>query len=174
MQRIAMRCSRYRHKHLATTGHLFERRYKAKLVEIDAHVFALLRYIHLNPVAAGMVANVDDYPWSSQHAYLGKESIPWLTTDAVLGLFGSTLITARAAYARWMAQEIHASESRLWDDTHLDDSRVLGGDTFLAALPPIQITPRSKTTLCLSWWVSAAPSMVSVSRACNRHRDRRD
>jgi putative transposase len=147
MQRIAMRYSRYRHKQLRTTGHLFERRYKAKLVEMDAYVFALLRYIHLNPVAAGMVASADDYPWSSHHAYLGKESHRWLTTELALGLFGSTVTQAQASYTRWMAQEIYASESRLWDEVHPDDSRVLGGDKFLNTLPPFKFTPRSQITL---------------------------
>lgn len=147
MQRIAIRYSRRRHRQLRTTGHLFERRYKAKLVEMDSYAFALLRYIHLNPVAAGMVASVDDYPWSSHHAYLGKESFPWLTTEVGLGLFGPTIARARNSYARWMAQEIYASESRIWDDTHPDDSRVLGGDKFLAGLPPIKIVPRSRQTL---------------------------
>ena len=147
MQRIGTRYSRYRHKQLKTTGHLFERRYRAKLVEMDTYVFALLRYIHLNPVVAGMVASVDDYPWSSHHAYLGKESIQWLTTDVALGLFGSTEGEARAAYTRWMAQDLYTSEARLWDDAHPDDSRVLGSDRFLATLPPLKYLPRSKLTL---------------------------
>jgi putative transposase len=147
MQRIAMRYSRYRHRQIRTTGHLFERRYKAKLVEMDSYVFALLRYIHLNPVAAGIVASADEYPWSSHHAYLGKESVPWLTTDVALGLFGATIDQARASYARWMAQEVYVSESRLWEDTHPDDSRVLGGDKFLAALPRIKFVPRGKQSL---------------------------
>jgi hypothetical protein len=43
MQRISMRYSRYRHKSLRTTGHLFERRYKARLVDVDAYFLTLLR-----------------------------------------------------------------------------------------------------------------------------------
>src|SRR5580698_624444 len=57
MQRIAMRYARHRHKTLRTTGHLFERRYRAKLVDTDAYFLELLRYIHLNPVAAGVVTD---------------------------------------------------------------------------------------------------------------------
>jgi REP element-mobilizing transposase RayT len=147
MQRIAMRYSRYRHRRLKTTGHLFERRYRAKLVEMDAYVFALLRYIHLNPVNAGMVTHPADYPWSSHRAYLGGESFPWLRIDTGLGLFGSTVTEARQAYARWMAQPSYASEDRLWDDTHPDDARILGGDKFLASLPPPMVMPRSRKTL---------------------------
>lgn len=68
MQRIAMRYSRHRHKVLRTTGHLFERRYKARLVDVDAYFLTLLRYFHLNPVRAGIVSDPGDYPWTSHRA----------------------------------------------------------------------------------------------------------
>ena len=147
MQRVAMRYSRYRHRQLRTSGHLFERRYRAKLVEMDAYVFALLRYIHLNPVVAGIVTDPADYAWSSHRAYLGQESFPWLVTDVVLSLFGSTATSARAAYARWMTQAWHASEERLWDDVHPDDPRILGGGRFLSNLPRFQVRRRGTETL---------------------------
>jgi putative transposase len=147
MQRIAMRYSRYRHRQLLTTGHLFERRYKDKLVDTDAYMFALLRYIHLNPVDANMVTNAADYPWSSHRAYLGLESIAWLTTDFGLRLFGADVAQARQTYALFLAQPISASERRLLEETHPDDARVLGGDRFLAKLPPYKFVPRSSMTL---------------------------
>jgi putative transposase len=128
MHRIARRVSRYRHRQLRTTGHLFERRYKAWLVDMDAYFIALLRYIHLNPVKARMVAQVDDYVWSSHHAYLGTQSLSWLTTDFGLSLFGNTLHVARNAYRAWMAQPMYASEARLLEDTHPQDARILGTD----------------------------------------------
>ena len=62
MQRIAMRFSRYRHRALQTTGHLFERRYKAWLIDVDEYFLTLLRHIHLNPVKAQRVADPADYP----------------------------------------------------------------------------------------------------------------
>ena len=91
MQRIATHYSRYRHKQLRTTGHLFERRYKAWLVDTDHYFIELLRYIHLNPVEAKMVAVADEYLWSSHKAYLGSEVLPWLTINFGLGLLGQTL-----------------------------------------------------------------------------------
>jgi len=147
MQRIAMRYSRYRHRQLLTTGHLFDKRYKPKLVDADTYMFALLRYIHLNPVEANMVLDAADYPWSSHRAYLGRETIAWLTTDFGLSLFGSNVAQARHAYSTFLAQPIYASERRLLDDTHPDDARVLGGDRFLAELPPFKFVPRSSMTL---------------------------
>jgi putative transposase len=50
VKRFAVRYSRYRHKNLRTTDHLFERRYKAWLVDVDTYFIALLRYIHRNPI----------------------------------------------------------------------------------------------------------------------------
>jgi putative transposase len=147
MQRIQMRYSRYRHKQLRTRGHLFERRYRALLVEADAYLVALLRYIHLNPVRAGMVTAVGDYPWSSHRVYLGAESLPWLTTEFGLGLFGRTRGSALRSYQVIMAQACCASEERLLEETHVDDARVLGGDRFLAALPPLRLKPKSRLTL---------------------------
>lgn len=147
MQRIASRYSRYRHKQLRTAGHLFERRYNAKLVEADTYLLALLRYIHLNPVQAGMVATVDAYPWSSHHAYLGLQTFPWLTTEFGLSMFSTNLDHAKRAYASLVAQALNPSERTLLDDTHPDDARILGSDRFLTQLPPLQFTLKSKLTL---------------------------
>ena len=46
-------------------GHLFQGRYKAILIEADAYLLELSRYIHLNPVKAKIVSRLEDYPWSS-------------------------------------------------------------------------------------------------------------
>ena len=125
MQRIAMRYSKHRHRRLATRGHLFERRYKALLVDVDAYFLTLLRYIHLNPVKARMVRDPADYPWSSHRAYLGEARIPWLTIDFGLGLFNPTLAAAQIAYRHFLSQESFASEDRLLEDVHPEDSRIL-------------------------------------------------
>jgi putative transposase len=104
MKRIAMRYARHRHKALRTTGHLFERRYRARLIETDRYFLTVLRYIHLNPVAAGIVAAPDHYQWSSHKVYLDTEAVPWITTEFGLSLFGADLSRARIAYARFIGQ----------------------------------------------------------------------
>lgn len=147
MQCIASRYSRYRQKQLRTSGHLFERRYKAKLVDADSYLSTLLRYIHLHPVEANIVADPADYPWSSHHAYLGHETLPWLTIDFGLSLFGHHVDQARSAYMQFISQALYASDSRVLEKTHPDDPRVLGGDRFLAQLPPLKLTPKSPLTL---------------------------
>ena len=63
----------------ARSGHLFQGRYKAILVEIDEYAKELSRYIHLNPVRAGMSARPEQYRWSSYRSYIGESEPPdWL------------------------------------------------------------------------------------------------
>jgi REP element-mobilizing transposase RayT len=172
VQRIAMRYSRYRHKAMRTTGHLFERRHKAKLVDIDAYFLTLLRYVHLNPVKARIVADPAEYPWSSHRAYLGTESISWLTTDFGLSLFSTDPQQARAAYEQFVLQSAVDDENlNLDDESHPEDSRVLGTDTFINNIPFIPYKPRSPLTLeqlaeslCTQHSVSL-PLLRSASRA---------
>ncbi len=54
-------------------GHLFQGRYKSILVEADSYAGELSRYIHLNPVRAGMVDRPEKYMWSSYQYYIGKK-----------------------------------------------------------------------------------------------------
>ena len=87
MQRIAMRYARYRQGRMGTTGHLFERRYGARYIDSEAYFLAAIRYVHLNPVTAGLVVDPADYAWSSHRAYLGRAHPDWLTVDFALSLF---------------------------------------------------------------------------------------
>lgn len=58
------------------TGHLFQDRFKSEPVEDDAYLLTVIRYIHQNPVKAGLCQTPEEYPYSSWREYLGK---PWLT-----------------------------------------------------------------------------------------------
>jgi putative transposase len=147
MQRIAMRYSRRRHKELRTCGHLFERRYKARLVDVDAYFLTLVRYIHRNPVKAGIVADPAAYPWSSHRAYLGRQSIPWLTTHFGLSLISARLDRARRAYARFVAEPDDPNCDNLDDESHPRDSRILGTDSFISSIRVAVDRPRGSTTL---------------------------
>jgi len=86
VQNISFRYTRFFNKKAKRIGHLFQGRYKALLVDADNYLLQLIRYIHLNPLRANMVANLLDYPWSSHFAYLGKLKIHWLTTQSVFDL----------------------------------------------------------------------------------------
>lgn len=105
MQRIATRYARYFQKRMETTGHLFERRYHAVLVTTDAHLLATVRYVHLNPLRSGLVADPAAYRWSGHRAYLGFRGPSWLDTAFILAMFDSDAACARSAYARFTAAE---------------------------------------------------------------------
>ena len=76
--------------------------------------------------------------------------LPWLTLDFGLGLFGSTVQSARHSYRMLMSQRLYASEERVFEQSHPDDRRVLGCDEFLSSLlslPTPRVKPRSRLTL---------------------------
>jgi hypothetical protein len=58
------------------SGHLFQGRYKAILVDIDEYAKELSRYIHLNPVRAKLVETPQQYEWSSYKFYIGQQNAP--------------------------------------------------------------------------------------------------
>ncbi len=103
MRVLASRYARGHQRRLTTTGHLFERRYHARHVDLDRYLLALVRYIHRNPVRAHLVTEPGAYPWSSHRAYTGEAHAGWLDTDLVLGMLGSTPVAARMAYLDLMS-----------------------------------------------------------------------
>ncbi len=105
MHLLASRYARLKQKKVPTTGHLFERRYRAKMVEADQYLLALVRYIHRNPVRAGLVPDVSDYRWSSHRAYLGCAPAGWLVIEPTLEMFGASRVAATMAYRKFMAEE---------------------------------------------------------------------
>lgn len=105
MQSVASTYARRKQRRIPTTGHLFERRYRAILVDTDAYWLTLVRYIHRNPVEAGVVSDPADYPWSSHRSYLGRAGPAWLTVTPTLAMFGSSVADAVTAYGRFVAAE---------------------------------------------------------------------
>src|SRR3989338_3365696 len=76
--------------HHRTDGPLFRGRYRALLVDDDEYLLQLVRYIHLNPVKAGLCENPLDHKWTSHRSYHREKSRPsWLVKEEVLNRFGS-------------------------------------------------------------------------------------
>ena len=72
-------------------------------MDADAYLLQLIRYIHLNPLRAGLVRDAADYRWSGHRAYLGHAGPPWLSTDLGFRLLGGDLLRAAAAYRVFVA-----------------------------------------------------------------------
>lgn len=136
MHLLASRYARCKQRSVPTTGHLFERRYRARLVQADQYLLALVRYIHRNPVRAGLVADAADYPWSSHRAYLGRAHTEWLEIAPTLDLFSNSRIAAIAAYQRFTG-----------DDSRLDEIVEIHPDATAhpgsRASPPVGANQRS-------------------------------
>ena len=133
LQNISFRYTRYINKRKNRIGHLFQGRYKALLVDADTYLLELVRYIHNNPVRAGMVSNPDDYQWSSHRVYLDREKMPFLTTDFVLRQFSAQRAASQKGYHDFVQKglkEGHRSDFYQGET----DSRILGDDIFTDAV----------------------------------------
>lgn len=113
------------------SGHLFQGRYKAILVDRDSHLLELTRYVVLNPVRAGMVRDAGDWPWSSYLAMLGAEAAPeWLATDGLLAQFATRRADSVRRYAKFVAAGVGAEP--IWK--HLNRQMFLGDDAFVTRM----------------------------------------
>ncbi len=111
-------------------GPLFQGRFKAILVEQEHHDWELSRYIHLNPVRAGLVKRPELYPWSSCKAYFESRIAPdWLAWEEVLQNHGKTLRSARQAYLKFLIESIFSPPSSPLEGVVA--SLLLGSSTFV-------------------------------------------
>lgn len=135
-------------------GHVFQGRYRAIMVEKEAYLLELMRYVVLNPVRAGMAAQAGDWPWSSYSATVGTSSRPdWLQTDWVLGRFGSSRSKAVMAYMDFVcagvglpsAWESLRGQIYLGSVSFVNRMQALFADeSAIAEIPRIQRRPLAK------------------------------
>ena len=98
----------YNRKH-RRHGHVFQNRFKSILCQEDTYLLELVRYIHLNPIRARLVENLDDlgrYPYCGHGVLMGKVNNPWQDTDWVLAMFGKNIDSARQAYRAFVEKGI--------------------------------------------------------------------
>jgi REP element-mobilizing transposase RayT len=90
-------------------GHLFQNRYKSILCQEDTYLLELVRYIHLNPLRAKLIGDMeglDRYPYSGHSALMGKSAVLWQNKDYVLSLFHDKVSMARRRYKDFMKKGI--------------------------------------------------------------------
>jgi REP element-mobilizing transposase RayT/DNA-directed RNA polymerase specialized sigma24 family protein len=154
-------------------GHLFQGRFKAILVDRDAYLLEVCRYVELNPVAARIVRKPQAWPWSSYRAHVGQENVPgWLDTDGLHGyLLGRSVRTTaerrRAAdrYADLVAAT--PTHSSLWD-TALRQQIYLGDEAFVDRMQALAEPQNSadrdipkaqrRKARSLDQWLSSCPT----------------
>lgn len=119
-------------------GHLFQGRFKAILVQRDAHLLELCRYIVLNPVRAGLSQRPEHWFWSSYRATAGVACLPpFLSTETILAAFGTDLTIARERYRTFVS---NGAVECPWDRLRAD--LYLGDEAFVAGHPSESATSR--------------------------------
>lgn len=91
------------------SGHLFQNRYKSILCQEDPYLLELVRYLHLNPLRAGVVSSLkelDRYPYSGHSRLMGKIKDQWQDVDTVLALFGKKRYAAKKKYREFVEKGI--------------------------------------------------------------------
>ena len=126
-----------------TVGHLFQGRYKAILCNKEEYLLNLIKYVHTNPVRAGLVEQADEYPWSSHRFFLKPQTKEVVDTNAALRLFSEDLRQGERVYREFMAEE-GISKKELEKTV---DQRILGNDKFVEKIldkGPEGILPRKR------------------------------
>lgn len=148
--------ARFNRRH-RRTGHLFQNRYKSIICQEDLYLKELVRYIHLNPLRAGIIPDYQSlclYPWSGHRAILGGKAIPWQDTGYVLALFGHDEPAARGIYREFVSAGISRGRRpeleagglvkslKGWEEAGASvlqepmkgDERILGDTSFVAGV----------------------------------------
>jgi len=154
MHRLLFRyAARYNRKH-RRSGHIFQNRYKSMLCDRESYLLELVRYIHLNPLRAGLVSSLEGlarYPWTGHPVLMGRRAVSWQETDEVLEEFSKDRNRARGRYEAFLAEGIGKGRhpELTFGPSHLrgvvaeedrgqagegeaHDVRILGGGDFIA------------------------------------------
>ena len=136
------------------SGHLFQNRYQSIVVEEEAYFLQAVRYIHLNPVRAGLIVTrqeLESFPFSGHSVLMGRRAAPWQDTDAVLGRFATGRREAAFRYGEFVVagwNEGHRHEftggglvrsaggrealaGRKFEEREAADERILGCGRFV-------------------------------------------
>lgn len=142
-------------------GHLFQGRFKAILVDSDAYLLELTRYVVLNPVRAGMVKKPHDWPWSSYRASIGMEpAAPWLQVDGLLAQFGKQRSMAQQRYAQFVAEGINAASP--W--SNLKGQVFLGNEQFVQRMQAQLQAGKDDVQIPLAQRRPPPPSLAEIER----------
>ncbi len=141
-------------------GHVFQGRYKSILLDAQGYLKRLVRYVHSNPVRAGLVSHLEEYRWTSHLDYLNdsKGHFHWVTTNEVLSHFGETYDHARKQYLSFHHQDIEdLKDEKLFSKGNYQGT-ILGDEEFVSK---INCAHSQETTL------EEVPLSVAVEQACS-------
>ena len=125
-------------------GHLFQNRFKSILCQKDVYLLELVRYIHLNPIRAHLVGDLEGlggYPYSGHSVLMGKVKRTWQETQGVLAMFGEKLGVARRRYRAFVKEGL--AQGRRHDLTGGGLLRSAGGWEGVKALREEKVYQRN-------------------------------
>jgi REP element-mobilizing transposase RayT len=121
-------------------GHLFQGRFKAVLVDKDAYLLEVCRYVDLNPVRAGMVRRPQDWTWSSYRAHTGKVDAPVWLDSAVLHRQLAPRAPRREGSGRYALFVAEGRDVKLWEEA-LSGQIYLGDEAFVQRMQAYAASP---------------------------------
>jgi putative transposase len=90
------------HRAQASAGHVWQGRFRSPVVAADEHLLRVLHYVESNPLRAGLVSNLRDYPWSSYQAHGLGRSVPLLAETPVWQRLGRREGARQAYWRKWL------------------------------------------------------------------------
>ena len=167
-------------------GHLFRGRYKSILIDADSYLLQVMRYIHRNPITAGVTKNLN-YTWSSHKAYLSdSEKWNWVRREAILNMLSGNKALQKTVYRDFVKESDNDDFSAIYKKKKLP--AMLGSETFLKLIkdqyfnnkrhievPESRIlTPEKNeimSAVCKEYEVSISDLMVSKRGQLNEPRN---
>lgn len=103
MHRVHRAYAFYFNRRSKKTGHLFGGRYRSRPVLDDSDLLGVTRYVHRNPIRAGLTLTAEDYRWSSYRDYVNPVRDDLVDSSPVLALLSTDVPRSRVAYAGFVA-----------------------------------------------------------------------
>lgn len=125
MKRITVSYVYFFNNKYKRVGHLLQDRFRSEVVENESYLLSLARYIHQNPVKAGMVKSAGDFKWSSYNAYRNEKGSfqNLVDTEVLLGMFSNHVPKAQKLFAEFMNLEPMESHLDISEEYAMDEDK---------------------------------------------------
>ncbi|MDI6891674.1 MAG: transposase [Actinomycetota bacterium] len=163
MRRLLTRYALFFNRRHRRSGHLFQNRYKSIICQEDPYLLELVRYIHLNPIRAGItksLSELNSYSYTGHSALLGRARFGWYLPEAILGYFGKTQKKAIKKYLEFIGDGLSMGTNPTYTGNspkssfgypkrypkkkQISDGRILGDEDFVRALQECEEKEKEK------------------------------
>jgi REP element-mobilizing transposase RayT len=163
--------TQYVNRRLHRSGHLFQGRFKAILLEKESHLLAVSRYVVLNPCRAGIASHAEEWPWSSYRMTAGlEEPLPFLECGWLLSLFGDDHAAAVHGYRHYIAAGVDSGGNPM---AGVKGQVLLGSQEFHARLAPLLADAARHREIPLSQRLATRPDLQLLLE-CNGRNQRNE